>query len=295
MRAIVSLAFGALLGLVLGCGSEEPEVRTGASAAAPAPPVAPAAAMAPANAEGPALPALGKFEVRVGPEGTVALANQAPRRLVLEAIARETGLVVVSFVSGGDPKGRVTLRSIGEPIEVVLARALAGVPFSIEPVGQGARLSVIVGTQGAAPEPPARARAETPRPPPTRDARPAPDDESETLEQLTSGDPEERVEAVEWLDVTAAAGYEAVVERLLNDPDPEVRAAAAESLGDADVGAVGPLLRALEDRESVVVLEALDSLELLGDASTVEKLEPVLDHPDPEVRERAIEVREFLE
>ena len=77
--------------------------------------------------------------------------------------------------------------------------------------------------------------------------------------------------------------------------DPEVRAAAAESLGDADVGAVGPLLQALEDRESEVVLEALDSLEMLGDDSTVARLEPALDHPDPEVRERALEVREFLE
>jgi hypothetical protein len=190
----------------------------------------------------------------------------------------------------------VTLRSIGEPIEGGVARALTGVPFSIEPVGQGARLSVIVGKRGAAPEPPPRARAETPQPPPERAARPVPaEDEQEAFEQLTSRDPEERVEAVEWLDVTAAAGYEAVVERLSNDPDPEVRAVAAESLGDADVGAVGPLLRALEDRESAVVLEALDSLEMLGDASTVEKLGPALEHPDPEVRERAIEVREFLE
>jgi hypothetical protein len=290
MRAIISLGIAALLGLVLGCGSEQPEAPP-AAASAPAPP----AALAKADAELPSLPAPGEVEVRVGPEGTVALAHQAPRRRVLEAIARETGLVVVSFVAGGDPDGRVTLRSIGEPIEVVLARALTGVPFSIEPVGQGARLAVIVGTRGAAPEPPPRARAETPRPPPRAQRAVPVEDDSEAFEQLTSRDPEDRVEAVEWLDVTAAAGYEAVVERLADDPDPEVRAAAAESLGDADVGAVGPLLQALEDRAPEVGLEALDSLEMLGDESTVEKLEPALRHPDPEVRERAIEVQEFLE
>jgi hypothetical protein len=294
VRAIAS-SVGVLL-LLLACGSAEPE----------APASAPGAARADAGTVGEApdalaLPAPGEVEVRVGPQGTVAVANQAPRRKVLEAIARETGLVVLSFIGGRDPGGRVTLRSEGESIEVLLARALGGVAYSIEPIEPGDRISLAVGSRagGGTPGQKQQEAAATPRPPPARAERsreervPLPDEEA--FEQLTSRDPAERLEGVEWMDVTSSAGYEAVVERLENDPDPEVRAAAADSLGDADVGAVGPLVKALEDTDRRVVMAALDSLELLGDTSTLPKLAPALRHSDREVRERADEVADFLE
>ncbi len=284
-------------GVQLACGSSEPAAPATTPAEAPEAARAPAPAEAPAAAEGAAaltLPPPGQIQVRVGAEGTVALANQAPRRALLEAIARETGLVVVAFVAGGDPDGRVTVRSQGESIEVLLARALGGVPYSIEPLEPGARVSVVVGKRGGAARARPRIQAEPPRTPAARAERPVLPDE-EALEQLTSSNPEERLEGVEWLDVTSATGYEAVVDRLANDPDPLVRAAAAESLGDADVGAVSPLIRALEDPDNRVVLGALEALELLGDSSTIPKLRPALEHPDREVRERALEVQEFLE
>jgi HEAT repeat protein len=103
------------------------------------------------------------------------------------------------------------------------------------------------------------------------------------------------VEAVEWTDLTSVAGFEAVVDRLANDPDASVRTAAAESLGDGDVGAVRPLLDALADPDSHVVLAVLESLEQVGDASILPELAPALEHSDPTVRERAAEVGEFLE
>lgn len=286
---------GGALGLVfvaaLACGRAEPE-RTEGGPAAAAPQTAPAAA-APA-AELP-LPPEGEVEVSFGAGGILALANQAPRRRVLEAIARETGLVVVAFVDGGDPDGRVTIQSRGEPIEVVLARALPGVPFSVEPLagGGGERLAVVVGKRDAAGRP-------RPRPAPpvgeTRErAQAATESAAEALDQLASAEPEERVEGVEWADVASAAGFAAVAERLANDPDASVRAAAAESLGDADVGAVRPLVDALGDADARVVLAALEALEMLGDASTVAGLTPALEHPDAAVRQRAAEVIEFLE
>jgi hypothetical protein len=276
------------------CGRAEPEQPEGAPAA-----VAPAAAPGAASAAAPGLPlpAEGEVEVSFGSEGILALANQAPRRRVLEAVARETGLVVVAFVEGGDPDGRVTLQSRGEPIEVVLARALSGVPYSVEPLPSGVRerLAVVVGKRDPAGRPQPRpaapqadSRERTPRAaPPVAD--------TDALEQLESADPQERVEGVEWADVASAAGFAAVVERLENDPDAAVRAAAAESLGDADVGAVPPLIRALGDADARVVLSALESLEMLGDASTVAELGPALEHPDAAVRQRAAEVAEFLE
>jgi hypothetical protein len=240
--------------------------------------------------------------VSFGADGIVARANQASRRSVLEAVARETGLLVVVFVDGGDPEGAVTFESKGEPIEVVVARALPGVPFSLEPLeAEGrARLTVVVGKRS--PEP-ASAR-EVRRASPSRvldpreraeRAQQIDEMEAEALAKLESSDARERVEGVEWADITTVAGYEAVIERLANDPDGAVRAAAAESLSSADVGAVRPLLNALSDPDARVVLAALESLEMVGDESVVPELAPAFEHPDPTVRERAKEAQEFLE
>ena len=241
------------------------------------------------------------MKVSFGADGIVAHANQAPRRRVLEAIARETGLVIVVFVEGGDPDGPVTLSSEGEPIEVVLARALAGVPFSIAPLAEEgrARLTLVVGKPREAPAA-SRAAERTRRPifdprEHAHRAEHASDMEAEALQKLESSDPRERAEGVEWADITTVSGYEAVIERLANDPDPTVRAAAADSLSGADVGAVRPLVAALADPDTRVVLAALDSLEMIGDASILPDLAPALDHPDPAVRERAQEVTGFLE
>jgi hypothetical protein len=221
---------------------------------------------------------------------------------VLDELAGATGLLVVRFEPGGDPDGRVSFASTGEPIEVVVARALTGVPYSLEPLADEgrARLALVVGKPRAAPSPPrAERRASVGRVLDPRDrderARQLVEMENQALEKLESSDPRERVEGVEWADTATVAGYEAVIERLANDPDAAVRAAAAESLASADVGAVRPLLGALADSDSRVVMAALESLEMLGDESIVPDLGPALEHPDPAVRERAQEARDFLQ
>jgi hypothetical protein len=282
--------------LALACSGGE---KTGRSQQ---PSAAPRAAAEPVPPSDAALPPLGEVEVSFGgAEGIVAHANQAPRRRVLEALAHETGLVIVVFVEGGDPDGRVTLSSEGEPIEVVLARALTGVPFSIAPLTEEgrARLTLVVGKARdvAAPSRGAeRARTRAALDPREHAERAQRIDEmeNEALAKLESSDPRERVEGVEWADIATVSGYEAVIERLANDPDGEVRAAAAESLSGADVGAVRPLVSALSDPDTRVVLAALESLELLGDASVVPELAPALEHADPAVRERAREAAEFM-
>ena len=237
-----------------------------------------------------------------GAAGIVARANQAPRRSVLEAVARETGLLVVAFVDGGDPEGAVTFQSEGEPIEVVVARALTGVPFSLAPLeAEGrARLTLVVGRRSQEPVPGREARRTSPSrvlDPRERAERAQQinEMEAEALAKLESADARERVEGVEWADIATVAGYEAVIERLANDPDGAVRAAAAESLSGADVGAVRPLVDALSDPDSRVALAALESLEMVGDESVVPDLAAALEHPDPAVRERAKEAQEFLE
>jgi hypothetical protein len=281
---------------VLACGGAE-EAGPAERAAHPSEPAA-AAPAEPASA----LPSRGEVEVSFGAEGIVARANQASRRAVLEAVARETGLLIVAFVEGGDPEGPVTLQSVGEPIEVVVARALSGVPFSLEPLdAEGrARLALVVGKR-AEPVPARTARRTSPPrqmlDPRERAERAQQIDEmeAEALAKLESSDARERVEGVEWADITTVAGYEAVVERLQNDPDGAVRAAAAESLSSSDVGAVRALLGALSDPDPRVPLAALESLEMVGDESIVPDLAPALEHSDPAVRERAREAAEFLE
>jgi hypothetical protein len=240
-------------------------------------------------------------EVAFGSDGIVARANQAPRRAVLEEVADATGLLSVAFGPGSDPHGRVSFESSGEPIEVVVARALTGVPYSIEPVDDDGRLrlAVVVGRQRGEPAPAREERhksVERTYDPEERAerARQLAQMEDEALEKLESTDPEERVEGVEWADTSTVSGYEAVIERLANDPDGAVRAAAAESLASADVGAVRPLLAALADPDARVVLAALESLEMLGDASILPDLAPAFEHPDPSVRERAREAEDFL-
>ncbi len=284
-----------LIPLACGRGEDAGRAERRLTAERPASPEGASAAEA-------ALPGRGEFEVSFGAGGIVARANQAPRRRVLEALARETDLVIVAFVEGGDPDGAVTLDSEGEPIEVVLARALSGVPFSVEPLdAEGrARLAVVVGKGASAARAASAARLAAPsrlldpRVQAERVQR-ANQLEGDALAQLESPDPRDRVEGVEWADLASVTGYEAVLERLANDPDASVRAAAAESLGSADVGAVRPLLSALTDPEPSVVVSALDSLEMLADASILPELAPALEHPDASVRERAKEVIEFLE
>ncbi|MGH0037508.1 MAG: HEAT repeat domain-containing protein [Myxococcota bacterium] len=126
------------------------------------------------------------------------------------------------------------------------------------------------------------------------------DDEAETLSQeealatLERGSRDERVAAIRAIE-PEGAGLRALIDVLRDDGDPAVRAAAAEQLEDArGFAGVQALLAALADREVVVVRAAIESLEFAGDESVIAQLEPLLDHPDPDVRHDAEDAIEFL-
>ena len=83
---------------------------------------------------------------------------------------------------------------------------------------------------------------------------------------------------------------------LVRDSDPQVRIAAAEQLADSDsFAAVTGLLDALQDTSPRVIIAVLESLELNGDESIVPEIEPLLEHPDEDVREAAAIAIEMLE
>jgi hypothetical protein len=241
-----------------------------------------------------------------------ALANRAPVRAVLEELAREAGFELE--LAGLEERARVTLRARDARTEDVLAEALRGIPYSLDfgsgpDGGVGALLRVRVGrpaddrTKRVAEAP----GSPTPRDEADREPRVITTEEverrsarleelqAEILAQVEDSDSATRAEAARWLqpDVEGLA----VAERLLaEDPSPDVRAAAAESLADGDsVGAVSVLLGALDDPDPRVVMAALDALEFAGDATIIPALSPLLQHRDVAVRERTIEAIEFLE
>jgi hypothetical protein len=255
------------------------------------------------------LPATGEVRAwREGAAGVSVLADQAPRGAILAALAEAADF---ALVLGGEAEldRPLTLRAEREPLEVVLARVLAGVSHALdyesEAGGQKRLVRVSVGAgfaTAAVASAPTSARREL------RDVRPqlTPEEQEErnerarrlwatSLANLTSSDEEVRADAAAWLNVDSPEGFQAATDRLANDESPMVRAAAAEVLLDSDAGAVQPLLQALEDPDPRVVMAALEALEFVGDTSTVPHLSPLLKHKDVAVRERTVEAIEFLQ
>jgi len=290
-------ALAALLTLVIACGSGERET-TRAERQEPAATGAPPARESAPEPE-PPLPALGAVNVfRDGPRFTV-LANDAERIAVLRELER-AGRFALALRADPGLSSRITLRVMAQPLEVALALALEGVTHTVEyeaaRPGPGRVLARLVVGSAGAPElqpRPALPLAE-------RGAAEALEAqlrtaESEALVDLESPSAAVRAEAVVALDVETAEGFRAVAERLVGDPDPQVRAAAAETLAEAGAGAVPPLLEALDDGDPRVVVAAIEALELVGDESLLPQLRPLLQHRDPETRARAAEAIEFLE
>jgi hypothetical protein len=253
-------------------------------------------------------------EVRVSRDGTELMgvvAADAPRGAILAALAERAEFSVM-IGEGARLEERLTLRASKERMELVLARVLAGVPHALAyapDAGPGARrLTLVTVGQpatatggGAASVPTVGTPAQQRRP---GEVDPAKSEQraersrelwAKSLEHLESSDPELRADGARWLDVGSSEGFDAAVSRLESDESAEVRAAAAESLIDADADAVPPLVQALEDRDPGVVMAALEALEFVGDEATAPQLRVLLNHKDPEVRERARKAIEFLE
>ena len=119
--------------------------------------------------------------------------------------------------------------------------------------------------------------------------------ETEAIEQLADSDAAVRVEALATIDPAGDAAPR-VAELARTDPDPRVRAAAVERLGDADTWqATSTLLESLVDPSPEVVIAALEALEYSGDHSLLPRVAPLANHPNPAVREAAKAAIESLE
>ena len=334
LRDLATACAAGLLLLAVGCGEPHErgpapagivtsEARSDAHAAAEA--VEPSA---------PDLPGPGSVLVEASGRGYNVLANAATQLRVLEELERVVGFEL-SVATGADLAADVTLALVDASVGEILIAVLGGFPFSLsfavsEPDPRPYLQRVAVGEDegdratraarliwGEAADEgdrvaPQRGRAELN---PTDEARRAEgrqqllarwrspeyaleqQRERERLYlQLDDPDPEKRAESAEWIDSDGGEGVAILTEILELDSSAEVRAAAAENLGDSDSpGAIDALLLAMSDPAPVVVIAALDAIEFLGDETTIPKIVFLLDHEDPEVRERTVEGIDFLE
>lgn len=296
-----------------GCGSsvDDPPIA----------PETPAGAEAPAAVEAPL--AAGAYWIDSSERGVSLRAAGASLLEVLESLGRALGFQVAAGPQVAER--RVSLELQEEPIEVVLARLLDGMAYTLSYRADAeATRSVLhqlrVGAsdtaraqgrsrdQSRSREERRLARAER------RERRKAEDPgerklaaarqreqlraerlarEAETLAALESSDPSLREAAVRDLD--PEAGYPRAVDLLRNDPDPAVRAAALDRVFQSNAAASLPeLVRATRDSDPQVVIEALDYLDFEGDASLLPELEHLREHPDPQVREKYAETSDLL-
>jgi hypothetical protein len=114
----------------------------------------------------------------------------------------------------------------------------------------------------------------------------------------TTLDPEASAERVSRTESLNAAGDDlgTLLATLASDPDPAVRVAAADLLAESErAEAIDGLLLALEDPSREVVLQALETLALVGGPDILPSIEPLLDHDDAEIREAAEDTRYFVD
>jgi hypothetical protein len=311
MRAI---GIGVVTGLLLAGAGCKPAGRTETPpAATPASPEAADVSLAP-----------GESEVAVTDGKVTVVSQEAPRGLLLEKLARAAGFQIV-----GDPDARpLTLALRDQPIEIVVPALMRDLPYRAQwRVTGGSAEHVLTRLELGEPEAaPAAAPAQAPGSAPERkkaradaireklramregrvteeqraelDARREEKARSQAdlLEQLRSSTPDMRIEAVNGIEPEGPA-LTTLNGLLADDPDSRVRVAVAEQLGNADgYAAVSALVSALDDSDPTVVLQALDSLQFIGD----DTLAPILKakcggHAEPKVREACAEAAEFVE
>ena len=99
---------------------------------------------------------------------------------------------------------------------------------------------------------------------------------------------EVRMTAVDILGTSSAPHIDAILIEGLNDPAPWVQVRCVNHLGTRkSPEATEPLVRMLQNENSLVVLGAIGALHNIGGAIALEALTALLDNQDPEIREAA--------
>jgi len=262
-----------------------------------------------------ALPKPGVATLELTGDRITLLANGVPARELLDRL-NELLRFELEISRGIILPRSVTLRLEDEDVDEAFEEILAGLPYAlfygVDPDDQSRVLRrVLVGEPGGeGPEVAALSKREEIEQRRARNAahrdKPAPSPEERAeryaraqetwYDDLDDPDPTARAYAVDAIYLDEKT-FPILSDLLVNDPDPRVRAAAASTLSDDlhNPTAADALIAALADSNSEVVIEALDALEDVGDASNIADIQPLLLHPDSEVRAAAIDAIEWLE
>ena len=248
----------------------------------------------------------GTFDIRLYEGRVTILANGAQTQEILDDLAILVGFEVL--VSGA-PLEQVTLAIEDSDIHAALAKLLQPHPYQTIYAFNNTRSAytltrVMVGNPSTMPETiPAQ-----PCPPGTGSATINPEgaplpgadqtllsaEDQAYLSLLLDPSPEVRADAAESIEATGIA-LDYLARILTTDPSPEVRMATTYSLENSeDPRAVDTLIMGLDDADPDVLVEVIDSLDFLDDRSAIPYLQPLLDHPDEDVRDAAESAIESL-
>jgi len=248
----------------------------------------------------------GTFDIRLYEGRFTIVANSAPARDILDDLAILAGFEVLD---AGTPLERVTLAIDGVEIHATLVELLQPHPYQTIYAFDNTRSAytltrVMVGNPSTMPETiPAQ-----PCPPGTGSATINPEgaplpgadqallsvEDQAYLTLLLDPSPEVRADAAESIEATGIA-LDYLARIITTDPSPEVRMATTYSLENSeDPRAVDTLIMGLDDADPEVLVEVIDSLDFLDDRSAIPYLQPLLDHPDEDVRDAAESAIESL-
>jgi len=246
----------------------------------------------------------GAFEIEILATGVTITASKVSQQTIFYNLATQADFEVMDT---GVPWGIVTLNIEAENLHTALVELLKQHPYQIiyefdKPRQTDTLKRVVVGVPPAGQTQPAQA-LDTSVMPDTRDNGlssgttevPLSLEDQVYLNLLLDPSAEVREEAAEDIEpVGIALDYLARI--VTTDPSPEVRMAAAHTLGDSEaLIAIDALTTALQDSDPEVLVEVIDELGYIGNRLTIPYLQPFLDHPDEDVRDAAETSMEQLE
>ena len=290
-----------LMTQLLACDSNP---GTEQQAAPPATPVAPAAVATPAVAAEPAaepLPPIGKSAITLSSGNVSIRANRVYELHLLKELAT---LANFQLVAGDIDWKTVSVDLPAQPLHTALGELLQDYPYEIvyapDADTQQEMLSeVVIGKLSAAEITASKDDAA---------ANKAWLKEIEALskdgqqlaytQQLQNPDTEIRAMAAKKVKPVGDT-FGMLTDMLVNDPSPEVRIATTWSLEMSDdqqvPAAIEALVKCLQDEDPAVVVECINSLDFLGDETTVQYLAPMLTHADEDVRGAAADAIKSLQ
>jgi hypothetical protein len=238
----------------------------------------------------------GTFDIRQDAGRLTIRANAARRGDILDQLAVLAGFEVAGPGASPDP---VTLAIETTDLHAALVELLKPRPFQIiyeydrthdrdvlARVVAG-QLPAAPGTAPAQPVPPLASDWVEGAPLPDAADRGLSVEDQILLNQLLDPSAEVRTDAAERIEATGIA-LDYLARIITTDPSPDVRIAASYSLENSeDPHAFDTLILGLNDADPEVLATVIDSLAFLDDRRAIPYLQPLLTHPDEDVRDAA--------